>query len=228
MLDTRIQVQTPEGIELSLTPAGLLPRSVAWVLDFFIRLIVWWVGYLLFVWIFGEVGFALFFLVSFALYWLYNVVFEVVFNGQTPGKKLLGLRVMRTNGSPVRLTASVLRNLLRVVDFLPFAYLLGIGSMMFSPRFKRLGDIVADTVVAYDAPLSSTRPLEFDREERLPLALKAADHRAVLLYAERLDTLTDERAVELAGQLSDVMEGSPADIRDRLRAHARWLNGAQS
>ncbi len=228
MLDTRIHVQTPEGIELALTPAGLLPRGLAWLADTGIKFVLFWAAYLIFVGALGVIGEGFFLIALFALFWLYNVLFEVFYYGQTPGKKLMGIRVIRSNGSPVKFTASVLRNLIRVVDFLPFAYMLGVVSTLFSHSFRRLGDIVADTVVAYDDPPSLVGSIQFEQSQRLPMALKASDHHAVMLYAERLNTLTPERAAELAYQLSEHIDGSPESIRDRLRAHACWLSGDQT
>jgi len=227
MLDTQIHVQTPEGIELALTPAGLLPRSLAWIIDTTIKVIIGLVTYSIFVSIMGALGDGLFGLVAFILLWLYNVLFEVFYFGQTPGKKLMDIRVIRSNGSPVKLTASVLRNLIRVVDALPFLYLVGILSSLFSSSFCRLGDIVADTVVAYSEPVSRVSSARFEKSQRLTLALKAIDHQAIMLYAERLDSLTPERAEELASQLGDHVDGSPKNIQDKLRAHAHWLSGEQ-
>lgn len=228
MLDTRIHVQTPEGIELALTPAGLLPRGLAWLADTCIKFVVVIVAYLIFVTALGVLGQGFFMIVLFCLLWLYNVLFEVFYFGQTPGKKMMGIRVIRSNGSPVKFTASVLRNLIRVVDFLPFFYLVGILSTLFSSSFARLGDLVADTVVAYTEPPSLVGSVNFEVSQRLPISLKATDHHAIMLYAERLDNLTPERAMELAAQLRDHVDGSPEIIRDSLRAHAHWLSGEQT
>lgn len=205
-----------------------MPRGLAWLVDTVIRTILAYVFYLIFVVFLGILGFGAYFIVLFVLLWFYNILFEVLYYGQTPGKKLLGIRTIRSNGSPVKLTASVLRNLLRVVDFLPFAYLFGILFTLFSTSFSRLGDLVADTVVAYIEPSGNLKTVDYEHAERLPLALKASDHQAVMLYAERLGNLTEERAAELASQLSAHIEGSPENIRDRLRAHARWLSGDQA
>ncbi|MFK8028674.1 MAG: RDD family protein [Gammaproteobacteria bacterium] len=228
MLDTRIHLQTPEGIELALTPAGLLPRGLAWLLDTLIKVVLYIAADLIFVNVLSVLGDGLLLIVMFVLFWLYNVLFEVFYYGQTPGKKVMGIRVMRSNGAPVKFTASLLRNLIRVVDFLPFAYLIGILSTLFTKSFSRLGDLVADTVVAYDETAGAVSTPDFNPAMQLPIALKASDHHAVMLYAERLDSLTAERAVELASQLKEHIDGSPEAIRDRLRSHAAWLSGEQT
>lgn len=228
MLDTRIHVQTPEGIELALTPAGVVPRALAWLVDLIIRIIILFVAYIVFVDVLGLVGEGPFLIIFFVVFWWYNILFEVLYFGQTPGKKLMGIRTVRSNGAPVKLTASILRNLVRVVDFLPFGYLIGVVSTLSTRSFLRLGDLVADTVVAYVEKAANLDSESFERLERLPLPLKASDHHAIMLYAERLSTLTEDRASELAAQLDHHIDGSPATIRDRLRAHASWLSGDQT
>ena len=105
---------------------------------------------------------------------------------------------------------------------------MGILSSLFSSSFARLGDIVADTVVAYVEAPSLVATVKFERSQRLPISLKASDHHAIMLYAERLENLTPERAMELAAQLRDHVDGSPEIIRDKLRAHAHWLSGEQT
>ena len=88
-------------------------------------------------------------LLMFVLEWFYPVIGEVYFRGASPGKHLLGLRVVHDNGTPVGFSASMIRNLLRFVDFLPALYAFGLLSMFASTSFKRLGDWAAGTVVVY-------------------------------------------------------------------------------
>lgn len=83
----------------------------------------------------------------FLVVWGYPVFFEVYSEGQTPGKRRHRLRVMSENGDQLTPTASILRNLLRLVDFLPFGFAGGFLAMLFTSRFQRLGDLVARTVV---------------------------------------------------------------------------------
>jgi len=87
--------------------------------------------------------------VGFTIYWGYFVVFETFWNGQTPGKRIMKLRVVREDGRPVRFFEAFIRNLLRlVIDVMPpFSYAIGVVSIIFSPRSKRIGDFVAGTVV---------------------------------------------------------------------------------
>src|SRR5207342_2574723 len=85
----------------------------------------------------------------FALEWFYPTICEVWFNGATPGKKFLGLLVLHADGTPVGLPASLIRNLLRAVDFLPFLYGFGLLAMLLNRDFQRLGDIAGGTLVVY-------------------------------------------------------------------------------
>ena len=111
LLDTAIRLETPEGAEVDVRPAGLVVRGMAFLIDELIR----W-GVIVFVMIFsgflGGFGFGLGFVLAFLCYWLYPVIFELGRNGQTPGKKSFGIQVVHDDGTPIRLPASLLRNLL--------------------------------------------------------------------------------------------------------------------
>ncbi|MCF5284466.1 RDD family protein, partial [Pseudomonas syringae] len=123
-LDTRIEIETPEGIDMLLRPAGLVSRALAFGIDFAIRAAL--VG-LLFVLLqlLDKLGMGLAALVFFLVNWWYMVLFEVLNQGRTPGKRLLGLRVVHDDGTPIDWSSSLIRNLLRFVDMLPLGYGLG-------------------------------------------------------------------------------------------------------
>jgi len=89
-------------------------------------------------------------LVSFAFLWGYYIFFEMIWNGQSPGKRWVGLRVIRLDGTPITLTESIIRNLVRLVDFLPAYYGLGVIVMFINDRARRLGDLAAGTLVIRD------------------------------------------------------------------------------
>ena len=95
----------------------------------------------------GDLGIALFSIISFAIYFGYDVAFEVLANGRTPGKRWTGLRVLRDDGRPVDLLSSAIRNVVRLVDGLPLSYLPAMVSILVTQRNQRLGDLAASTIV---------------------------------------------------------------------------------
>jgi hypothetical protein len=93
-------------------------------------------------------------LLTFFIFWGYYLFFEMAWNGQSPGKRRLGLRVIRTDGSPITFTESLIRNLIRLFDFLPAYYGVGVVAMFINSQTRRLGDLVAGTLVVHDRPVT--------------------------------------------------------------------------
>lgn len=153
-------VRTPEGIRFGLPLAGPMARFLAWVVDGLIVIALTMVLNVV-VFSFAVVSFdvanALGILSYFILSTGYGMAFEWFWRGKTPGKLALRLTVMDENGLPLTGRQVILRNLLRAVDSMPFAYALGGGVMFFNKRAKRLGDIAAGTIV-----VARTRPGEPD------------------------------------------------------------------
>ena len=197
MLDTLRSVPTPEGFELTLRLAGPVPRSLAFVIDLMIRAGVYFVIALVLSQL-KSTGFGMLMILAFLLEWFYPVVFEVWRNGATPGKRAFGLAVLNDNGTPVTFGASITRNVLRAVDFLPFLYAFGLVTMLLNRDFKRLGDLAAGTIVVYRDQPAVRGALPQARLVVPAVPLTLAEKRAVLDFAERYATLTEERANELA------------------------------
>ena len=148
LIDNVASYPTPEGLLLSLTPAGVLPRVSAWLIDSLIRIVIYMSVVFVFNF-FGEAGYGFIAIGIFLITWLYPVYFEVYRSGMTPGKKSQGIYVCHDDGTPITLSASMIRNLLRVADFLPFMYLVGVFSVLFNRKSQRIGDMVAGTMVVY-------------------------------------------------------------------------------
>ena len=152
-VDTRVVVETPEGADFQFVIAGAGPRAMAWFLDRLVQFGIIAVISILSVFLvpFGEAGSGLgmggILIASFLLDWFYFAMFEGYWNGQTPGKRSCGLRVVRTNGTPIDPTSAIGRNFLRAADMLPFFYTIGMISMLMTRRLQRLGDLVFDTMV---------------------------------------------------------------------------------
>lgn len=224
-LDTLRVVEAPEGVELGLKVAGPLVRSYAFLLDFVARVSI--VSAAGAVTSFGDVGTALLLLIVFCVEWFYPVLFEVYWRGATPGKRALGLAVVRTDGTPIGWPEALLRNFLRSVDMLPVAYATGFLSCVFSRDFQRFGDRVAGTVVVH-APRRERLPELAKAAPRAPgIALTAGEQAAIVEYASRCDGWTAARANELADQLEPLTEATGSEGARRVVGVARWLEGAQ-
>ena len=223
-LDTRYQIETPEGIDLPLRPAGLLPRVLAFAFDLGARGLL--MGILLVpLALLGNIGIGLGSLLLFLVSWWYMVLFEVLNQGCSPGKQVMGLRVVQDDGTPIGWSASLIRNLLRFVDMLPFGYFLGAISCLQHPNFKRLGDLAAGTLVVYrELPLARPRVPQAPAL-RLPFALDLSEQRAILNFAERQGELSAERVLELASVLATPLQVSPARAVEQLNGVARGLLG---
>jgi uncharacterized RDD family membrane protein YckC len=106
-------------------------------------------------------------LISFIFYWGYYIFFEILWNGQSPGKRMVGLRVIRVDGTPVAAPEIVIRNLVRVIDLMPAAYGLGVVTMFVSQNSRRLGDLAAGTVVVHEKKTKFLHEIASDRQRNL-------------------------------------------------------------
>src|SRR5215213_772916 len=198
--DDGYDLRTPEQIELQYDLAGLGSRFMALALDTLIQLgvilglaAVFGLGAALvaasmrdligrYSTLFAVAGVALVVLLIFALGWGYFIFFELVWNGQTPGKRAAGIRVLTARGEPVTLVHSLVRNLMRLVDSLPSGYMIGIISILVTSRSQRLGDIAAGTIVVRERPAELPRPLPpVDPSLMLPPQLAGAFSSADIL-----------------------------------------------
>ncbi len=227
-LDTTRPAETPEGLSLVLRPAGVPARSLAYALDFFIRLVVFGIAASILAPLkaFGS-GIAM--LLYFGLEWLYPILFELLPGSATPGKRAMGLKVVMDTGLPVTVAGATVRNLLRAGDFLPFAFLVGILSMLLRSDFKRLGDLAAGTLVVHcDAPRAhGALPAARPAAPRLPLTRE--QQMAVMALAGRAARLTPDRVDELAAQAEVLLPpGDPEEAGARLLSVAQWLQGQRA
>jgi uncharacterized RDD family membrane protein YckC len=160
-LDGRIEVVTPENVTFKYRVAGPFQRLPAYAIDLAIRVAVGTsVGFAMVVGLsligLGGIGFSATLVAWFLLAWFYGGLFETFWNGQTPGKRAMRLRVLSVDGKPISAMQAVLRNVLRVVDglppmapFLP-SYLLGLSAGLATERFQRLGDLACGTMVVVE------------------------------------------------------------------------------
>ena len=229
LIHTLRVVATPEGCALSLRPAGPASRARAWMIDFLIRFVAWSLLTALFGYL-GALGSGLMLVSGFLLEWLYPVVFEVLWQGRTPGKKMFGLRVLMEDGTPVSWGAAFIRNTLRVVDFFPMFYATGIVAMLLDGEGRRLGDLAAGTLVVHDeAALKARSMTQTQAEEAPPFPLLIEEQRALIEFSRRADRLTMERAEELALTATPLTAGRAGpEAAQRLLRIAAFLIGQRS
>lgn len=154
--DETLSIDTPENVIFDYQIAGLGSRFMAAAVDtIFITVLEMavFLALIIFVdidqiesaWVTAVIGLALF-----AIYWGYYIFFEIYMNGQSPGKRWMKLRVICTDGTPVTLSEVVIRNIVRLVDFLPLYYGVGVVTAFINQQSRRLGDLAAGTLVVLD------------------------------------------------------------------------------
>ena len=164
-MSDHLSIETPEQIKISYSVAGIGSRFYAALIDLALLIPVLAVGYYVIIraildldesfgnWLAALAGIA-----TFVLQWGYYMVFEIATNGQSPGKRALGLRVIKAQGYPISFSDSAIRNIVRIVDMLPFAYGAGLLTMLLNKNWQRLGDLAAGTLVVKEGAKASLRP----------------------------------------------------------------------
>ncbi len=231
VLDTLVAAETPEGILLELRPAGLSARFYAFLLDWLIRLVIAYAAAIAAAFM-GGFGLAFWLLLYFLLEWFYPVIFELSRSGATPGKSIVGLKVVMDDGLPITPAASITRNLLRVADFLPFAFGAAIVSMLLRRDCKRLGDLAAATLVVHQPQRPPKVKLDDGVAPVIPLVpLAPRDQAAIVALAARAPTLTGDRLDELAALAASVSgDGGKAgpNVTRRVLGVAQWALGRRA
>lgn len=170
-LGNQLNIDTPEQVELEFAAAGIGSRFVAVLLDHLVQLgillLMLFAGTFLFgaianrTSVMGKWFVAIFIAVDFLIIWGYFTLFEAFWNGQTLGKRVMKLRVIKDSGRQITFFEALSRNLLRFVDYLPALYLVGVITMLCTKRNQRLGDLAAGTIVVHER--SDEQPLLIGR-----------------------------------------------------------------
>jgi uncharacterized RDD family membrane protein YckC len=222
-IDNMRRVETPEGVEIALRLAGPIPRAWAWLIDLVIRALIL-VVLATPLSILGNFGNGIFLIVLFVIESFYPVLFEVLSKGSTPGKKVLGLRVLHDDGTPVGWTASIVRNLLRFADLMPMAFGAGLLVSLCNSENKRIGDLAAGTVVVYvEKPSAPAIPAGI-APLRPPFPLTLDEQHALLEFAERHQVWGPHRAAEIAAAAGPLV-GPAQDRVATLLGMASFLLG---
>ncbi|MHC0037596.1 RDD family protein [Pseudoneobacillus sp. C159] len=155
-----IDITTPEHVQLRFKIAGIGSRATAQVIDWFILGLINFTIFFIAIKLqdsfigdityFSEYMWAIIIVVFFVLTWGYFAFLEFFNAGRTIGKWLMGIRVIQDNGQSITFLSAFLRNVLRIVDFLPGMYLLGMIMIFVHPKHKRIGDLVGGTIVIYE------------------------------------------------------------------------------
>ena len=215
----KLTIETPEQIPLEFPLAGIGSRFLAIALDMLVQMLGWLLLILLAelllpaaarlmprAWTWGA---AIMLLTAFVLYAGYYALFEIFWNGQTPGKRLVRIRVIGDSGRPITVYEAVVRNLLRVVDQFPGLYVVGIIAVFVTARNQRLGDVVAGTVVVHEKAMQEVQP-DF-------AAGTAAASAGPQISSDELELI--ERFLQRRYDLSpEVRQQSAEQIAARLRA----------
>jgi len=150
------------------------------------------------------------------LLWSYWTIFELRWNGQSPGKRLMRIRVVRSDGSPVTLYASATRNLLRLIDFVPACYPVGAAVMLFDSKHRRLGDLLAGTLLVRDERVDLSKYAQVNSELEVDVLEVATSWLA--RWAQLEPEPRDRIGRKLLQKLGSESDASGEVLRDEVRA----------
>lgn len=220
---------TPEAVPIVLDVAGIGSRTIATIVDSLIQL----AAFLAISWLVSlsgisdDVAGVISIVGVFVMVWGYFMVLEGLWGGRTPGKAASRIRVVRADGRPVTWTQVTVRNLLRIIDFLPFYYMLGGVLVVLSKRSQRLGDLAAGTVVVRDRPARPPAVLPIPPEAAAAAraldtsALSDREFALIRSFLERRATLVRDSRGNVARELA-------AAIRPKIAGSARWTGDDES
>ena len=193
----KLTIETPEQISLEYALASAGSRFLALAVDTILQaaaaIALYLVGFVVLVATLGagRAGVwlvAALVLIGFTIFYGYFAIFEALWNGQTPGKRFVGLRVITLSGRPIAPADSIIRNLLRIVDQLPGIYAVGIVSIFLTARHQRLGDLAAGTVVVHERSLQHR-----DQPSLIPAGAPLGAHRLQAGEVEAMETFLKRR-----------------------------------
>jgi uncharacterized RDD family membrane protein YckC len=214
----KLTIETPEQIALEFPLAGLGSRALALLFDTLIQLVASLLIFLAVAFIEPDLSahwitasnwvIALEVFGGFCLYWGYFTLFEAFWNGQTPGKRHAKIRVISDSGRPITVFEAIARNLLRVVDSLG-AYLIGCMAIVIDKRNRRLGDMVAGTVVVHEVERQSEQYWYSGERADAPawgqavITLTMAEFQLIETFLNRRLDLPPERRQQAAKEISE-------------------------
>lgn len=234
-MDRNVDVRTPESIAFRYELAGLGSRALATLVDMAIQIALLLLIFFGVIWagahagptpplsasddnFYRSIAIAIIVFVIFTILYGYYILFEALWGGQTPGKKLLRIRVVRDGGYPLDFGGSFLRNLIRIAEQILGFYLIAAVSALASPENKRVGDYAAGTIVVREGrsvkPQTLREAIAASGAARSGAYLTGDERELVARFLERRASLDGHRRSQLAYTLANrFRERAPADIR---------------
>ena len=241
MLDTLQRIELDEGGEIWLRIAGPYPRALALLID----TLVIFAGMVIFAILLGLMGAAtgtgtvmagILMIVAFFVSWGYFTYFECGPRGATIGKRALGLRVLDRSGNSATRGQIFVRNILRMVDMLPGipttslgflvgSFTLGFFCCIFTKRFQRIGDLVANTVVVYTMPEFSMVGAQPNITESVPPPVKLSreEQQAITDFSSRAGLWSEARRLEISDHAQELTKRRGMAGMVRLLGMAKWI-----
>lgn len=224
--DSEHYIETPEGIVFGMSIANPIARAWAFAVDWILRVMLAIIVGLALNSL-GKIGLGIYLVVFFIIWWGYDILFETFMDGATPGKRLMKLRVVNDDFTPVHFAASVIRNMIRLVDFMPGFYGLGAISVLFNTSNQRIGDIAARTVVVNVGFRPYATEAVIDEKPLLPpMVFTKEEERNIVEFAKFSQQVDEQRLDELVTELTDVFnEPDKRKLAGQLRSYAKWFVG---
>lgn len=238
ILDTRQSVELGEGVEIHLRIAGPFPRALALLLDMLIITgIMLLVGFIVAMISSGSdlVAGGIYLIVAFFVSWGYFTYFEAGKRGATIGKRTVGLRVIDRSGNNITTGQAFVRNILRLVDMLPGMPTTGVGVLigsfglgffccLFTKKFQRVGDLVANTLVVYTQPELMMTGQEPKVDSLAPTVAMSRDEQVALAdYYNRASMWSEARRIELSDHATELTQKRGMEGMIRLLGMAKWI-----
>ena len=221
------RLETPERVDLEVHYAAVGSRVLAQVIDMLLVMLGWAIvaislGLMTPL---GSWRKVLIFVISFLLFWFYFAIFEIAWQGQTPGKRIMHLRVQKVGGFPMGWTEGLLRNLLRPVDAL-VGYAVGLAAMLLTSRSQRVGDLVAGTVVVHEIVGGTIELAKIGYDTPGPSnttapELETREYEVLHEFLERRAGLDPRAAGRLEASLAEALRGR---LARRGIMNSRWEN----
>lgn len=239
MLDTLQSVELGEGVEIRLRIAGPYPRALALLVDMMIvagiMLLVQLFISIVFMSVSSNIGEGIWLIIAFFMSWGYFYVFENSKRGATIGKRTVGLRVVDRSGNAATRGQIFVRSILRLVDMLPGipstasgvligSFGLGFICCLFTKKFQRIGDLVANTVVVYTQPdmvITGQLP-KVEEAVAPPVALSREEQVALSEYFNRAGLWSEARRIELSDHASELTKATGMEGMVKLLSIAKW------